>query len=332
LPCSVVVGGFWGDEGKGKIVSYLALRDKVDFAVRGGSINAGHTVVFHNTKYSLRMIPGAFVYEKCRLLIGPGANVSPRVFMEEVEKTGVRGRVGLDTQCSIIEDQHVSRDKESPFLSKQIGTTGSGVGPALEDRVKRVARLARDIDELKPFLTDVPGELGKALDNGRKVVVEGTQGTFLSLFHGTYPYCTGRDTTASALCSEVGIGPTSVDNVLLVFKAFMTRVGSGYLPGELPEEEVIKRGWAETGTVTGRKRRAAPFNFELAQRAVLLNSATSLAITKFDVLFQACSHANVYDDLPNEAKEFVDQVERRLGVPVDLIGTGPDTTDIIDRR
>jgi len=332
LPCSVVVGGFWGDEGKGKIVSYLALRDKVDFAVRGGSINAGHTVVIHKMKYALRMIPGAFVYDKCRLLIGPGANVFPKVFMEEMEKTGVRGRVGLDNQCSIIEDQHVSRDRESSFLSKHIGTTGSGVGPALEDRVKRIARLAKDIGELKPFLTDVSGELNKGLDDGKKVVIEGTQGTFLSLFHGTYPYCTSRDTTASALCSEVGIGPTSVDNVLLVFKAYMTRVGAGYLPGELPEKEVVKRGWAETGTVTGRKRRAAPFDFDLAQRAVSLNSATSLAVTKFDVLFPACGHADRYDSLPNEAKEFVDQIERRLGVPVDLIGTGPDATDIIDRR
>jgi adenylosuccinate synthase len=112
----------------------------------------------------------------------------------------------------------------------------------------------------------------------------------------------------------------------------MTRVGAGYLPGELPEKEVNKRGWAETGTVTGRKRRAAPFNFDLALRAVLLNGATSLAVTKFDVLFPAYGHTDRYDDLPNEAKKFVDQIERRLGVPVDLIGTGPEATDIIDRR
>ena len=327
-----MIGGFWGDEGKGKIVSYLAVNDKIDLAVRGGSINAGHTVVFQGKKYSLRMIPGAFVYENCRLLIGPGANVSPKVFLEEVGMTVTQKRVGLDHQCSIIEEQHAVRDRGDSFLSKKIGTTGSGVGPALEDRVKRVAKLAKEIECLEPYLTDVPGELNKGLENGKKVIIEGTQGTFLSLFHGTYPFCTSRDTTASALCSEVGIGPTKVSDVLVVFKAYVTRVGGGYLPGELSEEEVVRRGWAEIGTVTGRKRRAAPFNFDLAKRAVFLNGATAAAVTKLDVLYPSCSHAKRYEELPSEGREFLRRIERELKIPVTLIGTGPDATDIIDLR
>lgn len=332
MPCTVVVCGFFGDTGKGKIISYLALRDKVSVAARAGvGPNAGHTVVYGEKTYKVRMIPSAFVYEKCRLLIGPGVLVDPNIFLEEVKLVNAENRARLDPQCAIIEPKHIEADKMG-HLASEIKTTGTGTGPCNADRVLRKAKLARDIPELQRFLVDVPLEVNTAIDSGENVLIEGTQGTYLSLWHGTYPYVTSKDVTASAACSDVGVGPKKVDDVIVVFKAFVTRVGAGPLPGEIPWEEAERRGWAEVATVTGRRRRAAPFNFDLAKRAVMLNSATQAAITKIDVLFPECKGARSYGDLSNEAKEFIRKVEEEIKIPVTLIGTGPEVWDIVDRR
>jgi len=178
----------------------------------------------------------------------------------------------------------------------------------------------------------VPLEVNQAIDEGKNVLIEGTQGTFLSLYHGTYPYCTSKDVTASAACSDVGVGPKKIDDVIIVFKAFITRVGAGPFQGEISPEEAEKRGWSEIGTVTGRTRRVAPFNFELAKRAVMLNSASQAAVTKIDVLFPECKGAKSYADLSANAKAFIAKVENETMVPVTLIGTGPGALDMVDRR
>jgi adenylosuccinate synthase len=331
MPCIVIAGAFWGDEGKGKIISYLALKDRLDVCVRTGSVNAAHTVWIGGKRYALHMVPAAFVNEKCRLLIGAGANVHVAKFLEEVEATNVKNRIGVDPQASIIEEKHSMQDKSSAHL-KGLGTTGWGVGPAIEERVRRTAKLAKDIPELQPYLTDVSTEVNTSIDSGKKVLLEGTQGLMLSLFHGSYPYVTGRDTSASAICSEAGVGPTKVDNVLVVFKAFMTRVGTGSLPGELTKEEALKRGWFETAAGTGRERRSAPFNLELAKKAAKINGATEAAVTKLDCVYTRCRSARTYDELPEEAKQFINRIEEQTKIPVTLIGTGPEALDVIDRR
>lgn len=333
MPCTVIVGAFWGDEGKGKIISYLALKDKLDFCVRTGSVNAAHTVWNEGKKYALHMVPAGFLYEKCRLLISAGANVHVGQFFKELELTQVNlSRVGIDQMASIIEAKHSEQDKASA-VNKGIGTTGWGVGPAIEERVRRTAKLAKDIPELKPFLCDGIAEVNDGLDEGKKVLLEGTQGFMLSLFlSGGYPYVTGRDTGASAIASEAGVGPTRVDDVMIVYKSFITRVGGGPLPGEISKEEAIKRGWFETAAGTGRDRRSAPFDFDLAKKTAKINGATQAALTKLDCLFPNCSSVRKFEDLPAEAKAFIKEIETRTGVPVTLIGTGPDALDIIDRR
>jgi len=331
MPCTVICGGFWGDEGKGKIISYLALKDKTDFCVRTGSVNAAHTIWYQGKRYALHMVPGGFVNEKCRLLIAAGANVHVDQFLKEVEETNAKNRIGVDSQASIIEEKHSTQDKTSAHL-KGLGTTGWGVGPAIEERVRRTVKLAKDIPELRPYLADVAREIGAALAKHKKVLLEGTQGLLLSLFHGTYPYVTGRDTSASAICSEAGVGPTRVDEVLLVLKSFMTRVGTGPLPGEISKEEAKKRGWFETAAGTGRDRRAAPFDFDLAKRAVMINGATQIALTKLDCVYAECKGARTYEKVPAKAKQFVRKVEEETGARVAFIGTGPDALDLVDRR
>jgi adenylosuccinate synthase len=332
VPCTVLVCGFFGDTGKGKIISYLALKDKVAVTARAGvGPNAGHTVVFKGKTYKLRMLPSAFTSPYCRLLIGPGVLINPEIFLNEIQVTGCQERVGIDPQCAVIEPKHIEADKQG-YLAQKIKSTGSGSGPCNADRVMRIAKLAREFPELQNFLVDVPLEVNTAINGGKNVLVEGTQGTYLSLYHGTYPYVTSKDVCASAACSDVGIGPTSINDVIVVFKAYNTRVGGGPLPGELSWKEAEKRGWAEIATNTGRRRRAAPFSFELAKRAVMLNGATQTAITKIDVLFPECKGVQSYSEISREAKAFVESIEKRLKVPITLLGTGPDTMAVVDRR
>ena len=332
MVCTVVVDGFYGDGGKGKIVSYLALADDAAITARGGvGPNAGHTVVYQGVQYKLRMVPCGFVNERGLQLIGPGVVVNPEVLIKEIELTGTGNRFGLDPQCAVIEKKHIEADRRG-HLRDKIGTTGTGTGPCNADRAYRIAKMAREVEELKPYLKDVPLLVNQALDNGENVVLEGTQGTFISLYHGDYPYVTSKDVCASAVCSDVGVGPTRVDEVVLVCKAYVTRVGAGPLEGEIPAEEAKKRGWDEYGTVTGRQRRAAPFNHGLAKRAAMLNGATQIALTKLDILYPECAGSNNYSDLSQEAKSFVEAVEEKVGLPVTLIGTGPGVNEIIDRR
>jgi adenylosuccinate synthase len=257
--------------------------------------------------------------------------VNPSILLKEIDTTETRDRIGVDRQCAIIEQKHIDQEIQSEHLVKKIGVTKTGVGACNADRVFRSAKIAKDTEELTGFIADVPGEIHNALSEKRTVLLEGSQGTFLSLYHGTYPYCTSKDVSASAICSDVGVGPTAIDDVVVVFKAFVTRVGEGPLEGQLPEEETQRRGWQEFGTVTRRLRRAAPFDFGLAKRSVQLNGATQAAVTKIDVVFPRAAGARRYEDLPPDAKAFLNEVEKKTGVPVTLIGTGPSNENLIDR-
>ena len=332
MPSTVVVGGFFGDEGKGKIISYLALKDNPSIVVRGGAgPNAGHTVKDGDKTYKIRMLPSGFLNKKSKVMIGPGVVINPEVLLKEINDFEVKGRVFIDKNCGIIEENHLSEDSKGR-LKEKIGSTGSGTGPANAERAMRTLKLAKEVESLSSYIEDVPNAVNSALDSKENVLVEGTQGTHLSLFHGTYPYVTSKDVTASAICSDIGIGPKKVDEVLVIFKSYVTRVGTGPLDNELTPEETSKKGWAEVGTVTGRQRRAAEFDFDLARRAIMLNSATQIAITKLDVLFPDCASKTSFDSLNDAAKSFIKKIEEKLNVPVTLIGTGSQVNDVIDIR
>lgn len=332
MPSTVIVGGFFGDEGKGKIVSYLAMKDNPVIAVRGGvGPNAGHTIEHNGNKYKVRMLPSAFLNPNTRLLVGPGVVLSLDVLLKEISEFGTQDRSFVDYQCGIIEDSHRTADSQGR-LKESIGSTGTGTGPANADRAMRTLKLAKEIDSLALYLDDIPNAVNFALERKEQVLVEGTQGTFLSLWHGTYPYVTSKDVTASGICADVGIGPKSVDEVVIVFKSFVTRVGEGPLKNEISPEAAAAKGWQEVGTVTGRQRRAAEFDFELAKRSIMLNSATQIAITKLDVVYPECAHMQSFSDLSSPAKYFIKTIEDKLKIPVTLIGTGPEVNDTIDRR
>ena len=332
MTSTVVVGGFFGDEGKGKIISYLAIKDNPKIIVRGGAgPNAGHTIRDGDKIYKVRMLPSGFLNKNAKVMIGPGVVINPAVLHKEIQDFDASGRIFIDKHCGIIEETHLERDSRGE-LKEKIGSTGSGTGPANADRAMRILKLAKDFDSLSSIVIDVPQEINSALSANENVLIEGTQGTFLSLWHGTYPFVTSKDVTASGICADVGIGPTKVDEVIVVFKSYVTRVGTGPLEGELSLKDAEKKGWSEFGTVTGRQRRAADFDFDLARRAIMLNGATQISITKLDVLFPDCAGETLFDKLSSDAQAFIKNIEDELNTPVTIIGTGPDTNNVIDRR
>ncbi len=332
MPAIIIVGGLFGDEGKGKIISYIALKDDPTVVVRGGvGPNAGHTIMCDGKVHKVRMLPSGFINKKTKMCIGPGVLIDPSILLSEIKNFMVSDRTFIDKRCGIIEDKHIL-DDSSYYLKKKIGSTGSGTGPANSERAMRSLKLAGDIDYLSKYIADIPDLINSVLDKNKTILIEGTQGTHLSLWHGTYPFVTSKDVTAASICADVGIGPKKVDDIIVVLKPYVTRVGEGPLYNELTSSEIQKKGWVEVGTVTGRKRRASEFNYNLAKRSIMLNSATQVAITKLDVMFPNCLHKNNFNDLSESAKLFIKNLENILDVPITLIGTGPDIYDIIDRR
>jgi adenylosuccinate synthase len=131
---------------------------------------------------------------------------------------------------------------------------------------------------------------------------------------------------------DVGIGPRTVKEVIIVFKSYPSRVGEGPFPTAISLEETEKLGIVEYGTVTGRKRRSGTFDFEMAKNAAMINSASQIALTCVDYLDKENKGVREYGELTEEAKQFISEVEEKVGVPVTLISTGPDLNDTIDLR
>ncbi len=326
---TIVVGGQYGDEGKGKILSYLALKDKPKIIARGGvGPNAGHSVQYRGKSYPLRMVPCGFTYEKARLLIGAGVFVDPAVLLKELDMLGCHKRFGVDFRAGLITKEHIERDSASEN-SKKIGTTKTGCGPAVSDRVNRVGKTVSDSPELKKYLTDVAKEVNGESD----VLIEGTQAFMLSNLYGTYPFVTSKDVSASTIAADVGLGPTRIGEVVMVIKSYTTRVGSGPLKGEISVEEAKAKGMQEYGTVSGRPRRTSlELHLDDLKNAAMINGATQIAMTKIDVRFPGNQGVREFGKLTKDARDYVESIEKGLGIPITLIGTGPDSEDIIDRR
>ncbi|AJQ93080.1 adenylosuccinate synthetase [Gynuella sunshinyii] len=328
MPCTIISGGQWGDEGKGKIASYLALRDQPNILCRAGlGPGAGHTVEHNGNTYKLRQIPSGFMNCDAKLLIGAGALINPEVLLGEVEKYSLNGRLRVDGRATVIEQKHIEQDTQQDHLTKVIQSTGSGHGPCLMDRALRTAKMVAQVDALQPLAIDVATEVNAALERDLCVHIEGTNGFQLSVLYGTYPYTVSKDSTASTFAADVGVGPTRINDVVLVFKTFPTRVGHGPFPHELNDNE---HNIQEFGTVTGRKRRVGRFDMDAALQAARINSATQIALCFMDRIDPDCT-GKTFEQLNREARSFIDQLESITNIPVTLIGTGPKTTDIIDR-
>lgn len=339
---TVVVGGQYGGEGKGKIISHLSLVDDVDYVVRCGGPNSGHTVDIGGKRRALRLLPVGFVNTRTRLLLAPGALVNVGILFQEMETCNVDpSRIGVDFNTGIITDRETSYEAELR-LSERIGSTLSGTGAGVAKRVLRDGsfKLAKDVPELSRFLTHVPEELNTAIDLGKKVVVEGTQGFGLSLYHSDcYPFATSRDTTASGFLSEVGISPLCVDSIIMVIRTYPIRVGghSGPLKDEITWEELQQRSGypnkvEELTTTTQRLRRVAIFDMELVKRAAMVNRPTDIAVHGMDYIDYRNKGVSELYQLTASAREFTEAIEHDLGVKVTFIGTGPTNEELIDLK
>ena len=341
MSVTVVVGGQFGSEGKGKICAHLAMTDNVDYMVRCGGPNSGHTVDVRGRRYQLRQVPAGFINPRTRLLIAPGALVDPEVFLHEVDLCRLDpSRIGIDKNAGVIEDVDLANER-SLSLAERLGSTGTGVGSAVSRRVLRDPNfyLAGNHPALAPFVTSVREELGEAVQLDQSVVIEGTQGFGLSLYHAEeWPYRTSRDTTAHSFLGEVGLGIRDYD-VVMAIRTYPIRVAgnSGPLPNEITwadvqQESKYPHPIAEFTTTTKRLRRVARFDWSVVDQAVAANSPTQIALHGADYIDYANHAVTDWNRLTPNVHEFVERLERRYDVPVTFIGTGTTNEHIADRR
>lgn len=287
----VVVDALYGDSGKGKVASYLTGATSARWCARGGTgTNAGHSLWLEGGEVlKTSQLPLGGVRHGAYLGIGSGVAVDPDLVEAECQALaayGVRDRLRIDGRCPVIEPSYREAERNDPHLAGVVGSTCSGTGIAQAQACLRKARQAKDLPELAPFITDVSRDLAQACARGETVVVEGSQGTALSLgFSRDYPFCTSGNCTSTAALDDVGLHWKHVDEVVLVVKAVPSRVGNGPLAGELTVEEQDALGFAEYGVRTGRRRRKSlTLDLSLIEEAVRLNGPTSLALTFCDHL------------------------------------------------
>jgi adenylosuccinate synthase len=343
----VVVGGQFGSEGKGKISAFITKQENIDICVRCGGPNSGHSFVDDDGRtIILRQLPTGYVRSKTRLLIPAGALVDIDVLKNEIEALRIPPeQIGIDPNCFVIEAR--DRDAERALkLQERLSSTLSGVGAAVSRRVLRGsdAKLVRDIADQHPWLRNlvvkegVSAELNAALGEGKKALIEGTQGFGLSLYHSAhYPQCTSRDTTAAGLLSEVGVSPLHVTEIVVVFRTFPIRVAglqAGPLKAEIDWDTVRRESGypheiEERTCVTNKIRRVARFDWELAKRATQINGPTALAINGLDYLNAKNMGVHQMSELTPGAVEFVRRLEVSTGVSCGFLGTGPSLGDIV---
>ena len=328
MPATVIVGGQFGSEGKGKTALFLAGHLGAQVVVRVGGSNAGHTAHDDNgVRHVFRHLPTAALLPHPLCVLGPGSLVDPDVLHREVDRLSLPPeRLVVDPMAYVITEAHKRRERDSDIRNR-IGSTLTGTGEALIDRIRRSSTtdLAHKHPYLRQFVRGPVRELlRQRLRQSDRVIVEGTQGFGLSNVQSPhYPFVTSRDTTAAAFVAEAGISPLDVDQVVLVIRAHPIRVGgnSGPLPNETDWEAIASHagtpGLVERTTVTQRVRRVAHFDPAVVRDAMAANTPTSIVL----------NHA---DQMGSDAAAGVRRIETLIGHRVDWVGTSPRTTSSRD--
>lgn len=379
MPVIIVVGGHWGDEGKGKVIDYLA--GKADLVVRyQGGDNAGHTVVSElEGQIILHVVPSGIVQGKISA-IGSGELVNPKSLMNEIaflekrRNMNVKGNLFIDERANIIYIHHRVQDLFEEYKRSmsgtEIGTTAKGIGPAYTDMARRngtriiefigqnfrsileektmkaYAELSQDplfskellqnflrqlsekeekankellensvirpehvdferfysedigfdieaifedyskaAEKIRPLVRDVAITINEFAYEGKTVLLEGAQGTFLDVNLGTVPNVTSSHPVAGG-AALIGIGPTRINEVVVVYKAYTTRVGEGPFPTRMDSdfESSFREKTGEYGATTGRARKIGWFDAVAARTAAYLNGIDAIAITRLDDL------------------------------------------------
>lgn len=336
----VLVGGQYGSEGKGAIARHVA--DRYQVHVRVGSPNAGHTFWWAGEKHVMQSVPCGWINPHAKIVIGRGALLNHTMLMREVVHVmryypDFLDRLFIDAKAGVLDERfHEQEGGVDGEMHRRIGSTGEGVGPA------RIARLERDPDRLRLFedvaeewglshccVEDTPRLIAQWQDGGDDVLIEGTQGSGLSLLHSHWPYCTSIDTNAAGIISEVGVAPSRLTDVLMVCRTFPIRVAgnSGPMKGETTWEEISRRVGhpvLERTTVTKKVRRVAEWDDDMFERSRLLNAPTSIALTFCDYVDPAVyGKREVEEVLTAPVRRFME--EHGLVGSVRFLGTGPDS-------
>ena len=340
----VLIGGQYGSEGKGQVAAFLA--PEYDLLVRVGGPNAGHKVYEEPKPYAFHTLPSGTRVCEAKILIGAGAVVNVDTIMKEIAECHVpQDRLVVDPQVMIIEKQDIEAEQQ---LRARIGSTAQGVGKATARRIMRQedVRLARDIEQLKPFIKPGREVFDEMFRNGKRILLEGTQGTGLSIYHGLYPHVTSRDTSVAGCLAEAGISARRVRKVIMVCRTYPIRVQnpskgtSGSMTSEISWEEIARRSGysvselreAEKTTTTGLQRRVAEFDWNLLRIGASINAPTDIALTFVDYISKSNANARRFEQLTPDTIRFIEEVEKVASCPVSLISTRFHTRSIIDRR
>ena len=324
----VVMGAQWGDEGKGKIVDYLAEDAKYVCRFAGGA-NAGHTIVVDGKKYALHQVPSGILHPDKAVYLGSGMVIAPDALFDELHmltENGIRweGRVFISDRAHIVLPCYREMDKNRDSERRQpIGTTGRGIGTAYSQKSERDGiRLAdldwddkmnalddADKDFLRPYIdrllamrVDIASEMWK--NRSENILFEGAQGAMLDLDSGTYPFVSSGASCSAGAATGGGIGPRAIDKIYGVFKAYETRVGNGPMPTEFNAQteselcEYVRNTGNEFGVTTGRARRCGYLDLVALRYACRVNSIDSLVLTHLDVYdametIEACVAYNI---------------------------------------
>ncbi len=384
MPNIIVVGAQWGDEGKAKVIDYLAKYSDIIIRYQGGS-NAGHTVVIDEQKFIFHTIPSGVIHPSKICVIGNGVVFDAEQFLVEIKELEDRN-IFLDNRIFISDIAHLvlpyhkilDTSRESNMRDSKIGTTGRGIGPAYSDKAGRFGirvgdiidwnnfkakleidfehkkRLIQDIygaafdltldqvenkyfdirSKILPFICDTVEYIFSSLKQGKNLLFEGAQGTLLDIDHGTYPFVTSSNTISGSACTGAGVGPSVINHVVGIVKAYTTRVGNGPFPTELQNETgaMLQKEGSEFGATTGRPRRCGWLDTVALRKAVQLNGFTRIALTKLDVLnkfdeIKICTHYEIdgkksshFPSLISDFKKLLPVYESYPGWKTDISG------------
>jgi len=322
---TAIVGGQFGSEGKGVLAARIAHR--YDVAVRTGGPNAGHTFWHNGQVYKMRQIPCGWINPNCELILGAGAVVDPRVLRDEAKFVG---RLPfIDKQAVILQPEF--REEELDIVAT-IGSTGEGVGIA---RIAKAARNGSAVlagEEYPHSSIDTVPYLWHRLEKGKEILLEGTQGSGLSLHHGIYPYVTSEDTNVAQLLANAGIAPDWLRHTLLVARTYPIRVGgpSGPLRGEVDWGLIPGHVTPEQTTVTKRQRRIGRWDHDLFMRAVMLNEPCGIVLTFADYMDPDIREKESLNEWDDELRQLMYSIEKE--VPIVLIGVGGEQFTMIQHN
>ena len=349
-----LIGAQYGSEGKGVVAAHIAYDYK--WHVRTGGPNAGHSFVHEGKLYKMQSLPCGWFNKEAQMVIGRGAVVNLDLLFKEIRMVAavmpcVVERIHIDAGASVLSAAHHEEEGgHTGEIGQRIGSTGEGVGACRLGRIGRdadrfhtVGSLIESGEELpdvgidgvdwKDWVKeDTPRILRNALRAGENVMLEGTQGSGLSLIHGPWPFVTSHDTNAATLAADAGVPPHWVDEVIMVARTHPIRVGgnSGPLEDEMSWEQISQKmgkPTSERTTVTKKLRRVGKWDEDLVRKAVTLNAPTSIALTFMDYWSPEDENCTEYDKLSSKSQQFITYIEGTFGTPVNFIGTGFSDTD-----